>query len=463
MTIKHTSEKVKEIKIINLKFKILIYNLVISSYNEFRETYFKKNRRNFMKKNLVLLLAVLLCALPLYSAGQAEADSGEVTITWGNWQFLESGRDVILEGFIDDFEAANPGIKVEPVPIAYSSYNDSLTTQFRAGKGPDVFRVQDMTLVPWMKMGFLEPMNALIDLSKYENEFPEQQSLAVMDGDTLAVICEGFPYGALMINGELLAKTGMDVPTTPEELLAVSDAIYEATGYTGLAHATEFANQSYIMQSGMIVIEGFGGRIVKNGQFAVNDADFVEGVELLVDIYNLKSHPAGMQFGLQREQFLNGEAGMVMDGSYWPGIVRANDEEMYENLIVAKLPFEDPASPFETNWDSINANSSTEKKEAAAKFIEFLMSEEVASKWALESAIPGLNFTAKAISEEYPWFEVYAKASPHGVVRPLPGYEAETPEIRKMVADGISHAMSGEVTAKQAMDKLKSDLEQRFK
>jgi ABC-type glycerol-3-phosphate transport system substrate-binding protein len=90
------------------------------------------------------------------------------------------------------------------------------------------------------------------------------------------------------------------------------------------------------------------------------------------------------------------------------------------------------------------------------------MSEEVASKWALESAIPGLNFTARAISEEYPWFEVYAEASPHAVVRPIPGYEADTPEIRKMVADGISYAMSGEVTAQQAMDQLKKDLDQRF-
>jgi multiple sugar transport system substrate-binding protein len=422
-----------------------------------------KKQEVVMKKSVLLVLVALsLLAAPLFAAGQAEAESEEVTITWGNWQFLETGRDVILEGFIDDFEAANPGIKVEPVPIAYSSYNDALTTQFRAGKGPDVIRVQDMTLVPWMKMGFLAPLNDLIDLDKYADEFPAQQSLAELNGETLAIICEGFPYGALMINGELLEASGMDVPTTPEELLAVSDAIYEATGFTGLAHATEFANQSYIMQSGMIVVEGFGGRIVKDGEFAVNDADFVAGVEFLVDIYNLKSHPAGMQFGLQREQFLSGEAGMVMDGSYWPGIVRANNEELYENLIVAKLPFPDPATEFETNWDAINANSSPEKQEAAAKFIEFLMSEEVASKWALESAIPGLNFTARAISEEYPWFEVFAEAAPHAVVRPIPGYEADTPEIRKMVADGISYAMSGEVTAQQAMDQLKKDLDQRF-
>jgi len=386
----------------------------------------------------------------------------EVTIKYANWQWLEKGRLDILQGFVDQFEAKNPGVKIEKVPTPYSAYNDALSTSFEAGGGPDIFFIQDMALVSWIDRGYLEPLDNWITLKDYAEAFPPQQVTAEKDGKTYAVIYEGFPYGALIYNKVLLDKAKVDVPKTPDELLMVSDAVFEATGKTGLAHPTNFANPSYIMQGGMIVIEGFGGRIVKDGKFAVKEPEFIKGVEFLTEIYNLKSHPAGMQFGLQRQQFLDGEAAMVMDGSYWPGMCKTASEELYANIGVARCPFPDPASPFETNWYAINTNSSEPKKEAAAKFIQFLLEPEQANKWATISGIPGLTFTYDAVEKENPWFEVYAEVSPYGIVRPLPGHESDTPEIRKIVADSISFAMSGKVTPKEAMNKLQEDLEKRF-
>ena len=63
---------------------------------------------------------------------------------------------------------------------------------------------------------------------------------------------------------------------------------------------------------------------------------------------------------------------------------------------------------------------------------------------------------------EYPWFQVYAEASPHGIVRMLPGHEADTPEINKMVADAIASAMSGQMTPEDSMNQLQKNLEGRF-
>ena len=410
-------------------------------------------------KKLILSIALLL-VLSLVFSGIVSA---QLTLKYANWQFQESGRAEVLEGFIADFEEMNPDIEIEKVSISYSTYNPALTTQFEAGQGPDVLFVQDMALIPWISKGYLEPLDNLIDLSKYEADFPNQQSTAVEEGKTYGIIYEGFPYGALIINGRLLEEADAEVPTTPEELLAVSEAIYEATGKTGLAHPTNIANSSYIMQGGMIVINGFGGRIVNDmGEFTVDSPEFIEGVKFLRDIYELESHPAGQEFGLQREQFLAEEAGMVMDGSYWPSIVKLNSPENYDDLKVVKLPFSDPASPFETNWYAVNSNTSMEKKEAAAKFIEFLLKPENANEWAVVSSIPGLKFTYEAVMEEYPWFEIYADASPHGIVRPLTDHEANTPEIRRMVADAIGAVMIGEEEAEAAMSLLKEDLNNRF-
>ncbi len=403
------------------------------------------------------VFGLALVFLMILGVGSAFA---KVTLQYANWQWHESGRSDVLQSFVDAFEKANPDITIEKVAIPYSTYNDALTTQFEAGGGPDLMFVQDMALIPWINHGYLASLNELMDLASFSEFFPVQQETAVKDGKTFAVIYEGFPYAGLSYNKLLFEKAGIDVPTTPEELLEASDAIYKATGKPGLIHPTNLSNPSYIMQGGMIVIEGFGGRIVKDGKFAVTEPEFIKGVEFLKKIYNLESTPAGMEFGVQRQQFLAGDAGMVMDGSYWPSIVKMNNPELYENLGVAKLPFPDQASPFETNWYAVNNNS--KNKEAAAKFVTFLLSPEQANKWAVISSIPGLTYTYEAVEKEYPWFKIYADVSPQGVVRMLPGYESHTPEIRRMVADAISSAMSGQQSCEDAMKRLEKDLLKRF-
>jgi len=363
-----------------------------------------------------------------------------ITITYANWQFLEPARSDVLKEFIAKFEQQYPNIRVEQMAIPYSTYNDAIATQFEAGAGPDILFVQDMALIPWLEQGYFVPLNDLIDLSKYEDEFPEQEALAVRNGEVYAIIYEGFPYNALIINKRLL----------------------DATGAFGLIHPTNCSNRSYIMQGGMIVIEGFGGRIVKDGHFAVNDPEFVQGVEFLKQIFDSRGTPVGMMFGQQRNAFLAGQAAMVLDGSYWPSIVRGAAPEVYKDLVVVHTPFPDQAGPFETNWYAISANSDRQHQEAAAKFLEFLLAPEQANKWARISAIPGLKFTYQAVLEENPWFQVYADVAPNGIPRPLPGYEAQTLEIRKMVADYICYATLGQMSPQEAMDELQRKLIETF-
>ena len=172
--------------------------------------------------------------------------------------------------------------------------------------------------------------------------------------------------------------------------------------------------------------------------------------------------PKGMMFGQQRNAFLAGQAAMVLDGSYWPAIVKGAAPDVYKDLVVVHTPFPDQAGPFETNWYAISANSDKTHREAAAKFLEFLFTPNQANTWARISAIPGLKFTYQAVLQENPWFQVYADVSPNGIPRPLPGYEAQTLEIRKMVADYICYACLGQMTPQEAMDKLEQKLNETF-
>lgn len=416
-------------------------------------------KRNWNQGVLRHLLCILVISVTLFFICETIAIA-QTTIKYSNWQFLEPGRGKVLEEIIKAFEEKT-GVKVERISIPYSSYNDTLTTQFEAGYGPDIVFVQDSTLIPWMKKGYFTDLDSLINLERYAADFPVQQSYGIMDGKTFAILYEGFPYAGMVYNKELLEKAGVNVPTTPEELISVSDAVFHTTGKYGLIQRTDLSNLEYLFNGAIIIIYGFGGHVVNDkGEFTVNSSDFINGVEYFRRIYNLKSTPAGMPYGVQREMFLRGEAAITFEGSFWPPIIKMNNPELYGKIGVAKYPFPNPASPFETNWYAINAKS--KNKEAASKFLEFMLEPENANRWAIASAIPGLKFTYEAVVKEYPWFQVYAEAAPYGVVQFLSKREKETPEIRKMVAEAVAYAISGQISPKDAMEKLQKDLESRF-
>jgi len=405
-----------------------------------------------------MIVALLLCVGLAFGALADDV----ITITYANWQFLEPVKGDTLREFIAEFEQQHPNIRVEPMAIPYSTYNDAIATQFEAGAGPDILLVQGMALIPWLEQGYFAPINDLIDLSWLEDELPEQEDLAVRNGKVYAIMEDVVPYAALIINKRLLDEAGVDIPKTPEELIAASNAVYDATGAFGLIHPTNCSNRSYIMQGGMIVIEGFGGRIVKDGRFAVNDPEFVRGVEFLKQIFDSRGTPVGMMFGQQRNAFLAGQAAMVLDGSYWPPIVRGAAPEVYKDLVVVHTPFPDQAGPLEINWCAISANSDRQHQEAAAKFLEFFFAPEQQNRWVLITAAPALKSTYQTVVKEYPWFQVYADVTQYGIPRPLPGYEAQTLEIRKMVADYICYATLGQMSPQEAMDELQRKLTETF-
>lgn len=252
----------------------------------------RKMKRNWNQGVFRHLLCILVILVTLFFICETIA-TAQTTIKYSNWQFLEPGRGEVLEEIIKAFEEKT-GVKVERISIPYSSYNDTLTTQFEAGYGPDIVFVQDSTLIPWMKKGYFTDLDSLINLERYAADFPVQQSYGIMDGKTFAILYEGFPYAGMVYNKELLEKAGVNVPTTPEELVLVSEAVFQATGKYGLIQRTDLSNLEYLFNGAIIIIYGFGGRVVNDkGEFTVNSPDFINGVEYFRRIYNLKSTPAG--------------------------------------------------------------------------------------------------------------------------------------------------------------------------
>ena len=75
------------------------------------------------------------------SAFMSLSAKAETVITVVDWQSGVGGITNAYADFIKEFEAANPGVKVEYTQYTVSTYNEYLKPALSSGQGPDVFAV----------------------------------------------------------------------------------------------------------------------------------------------------------------------------------------------------------------------------------------------------------------------------------------------------------------------------------
>ena len=74
---------------------------------------------------------------------------------------------------LDEFEEANPGVRVKLERIAWSSSRDQLLREAAIGRGPDVVQSTFVWVEEFAQSGALKPINELVQYSPFENGFDD--------------------------------------------------------------------------------------------------------------------------------------------------------------------------------------------------------------------------------------------------------------------------------------------------
>ncbi len=120
---------------------------------------------------------------------------------------------------VKQFEAQNPGIKVEQVPIP-GSYNDivnKLSLLYRnPSTAPDVAEIPTGQIGLWESSGFLKPLNSYLPSTTWWSKFPSVvKSEGTFSGNVYAVD-QGENDSAIVYNKLLFQKAGIPVPWKPK-------------------------------------------------------------------------------------------------------------------------------------------------------------------------------------------------------------------------------------------------------
>ena len=170
-----------------------------------------------MKKLLAVLLAVMICALPM--AAMAE----QVQLTMGSWRTDDAEQ---VGALLAKYEELT-GVKIVFEPTTSTQYNATLRLQLDNGTGPDLFYSRSYsTGAELSEAGFNVVCN---DIPGVKENFTESALSAFTDsqGNVFAV-----PFAAVShfvyYNKAIFEEQGIEVPTTFEEFLDVCQKLKDA-------------------------------------------------------------------------------------------------------------------------------------------------------------------------------------------------------------------------------------------
>jgi len=395
-----------------------------------------------MRMAAAMLAVGSLIAVSSCSAGAATSSDSGTTISFATWHWLEKGRSDRLWALMEKFMAANPGIKVEKREIARKDYESTLSTEFGAGGGPDVFVVPDTYYPELSASGVLAPLNDIA--ASLSAKLPAAAKQFVKDGSTLALPYELSPYGFFW-NKALLKEAGVDPPTTPEELLAAAKKIKEKTGKTGFAVRHQMNEEAVWWLDFSNWPFGFGGAWSNGTKLTIDAAANVEALTWFKAMYDSGAFAVGDDASTFRSKFAQGQIAMTIDCLTCMRTVTSSGGAVTPTDVGGSLlPFTKDGG-FTVVTLGLGANANSKNLEATKKFITWMYGSEAQSE-LLDISYPstaGLSVDPPAaMIEKYPWSAEPLKNLNKGESAVIPGFEAKTSQIRTIVLTQVTKVLT---------------------
>ena len=326
--------------------------------------------------------------------GSESASADEVVLEFAQWWEPELPEGA-FRGLMDEFEAANPGIKVELLSGPYSSTKEQVVAGAAAGTMSDVVGLDGAWVSDFVKQGSLADLSALMDSSSYDQA--QLASQIQIDGSTFMVPVVNFVY-PLYTNDDLLSAAGVAAPPTNRTEFEAAASAVSGDGVSGRALPLSLEAPNGIQNDVMSWVWASGGSMLKDGQPDVTNAEVTSAIEFIKGMWDGGSIAPGsftMKEQDKLEEFTNGRAAMVISSLSHINLIRESNPDL--NFSISALPSVDGYSgkrgiPY-ASW-GIGVAENSENKDEAWKLVSFLMSESTNQKLSsIANAFPG-NTTA---------------------------------------------------------------------
>ena len=426
-----------------------------------------------MNNKIKALIAVVVVAIAGVVVVQ-QRSGGDVTLTLAT---VNNGQMKDMESLKGEFEAANPGIKVNFQVMEEGDLRSAVTSDVANKAGQyDIVTIGAYEVPQWGANGWLTDLTADLADDAYDvgDILPPVKDALSVDGKQYAVPFYG-ESSILMYNKEILDAKGVKLSNNPtwNEVAAAAKKVNSANtagiclrGKPGWGDL--FAPLTTVVQT-------FGGTWYDmNWDAKVNAPEFVQAVTFYKDLLASagQKDPVSYSFNECLTALKTGKVAMWYDASVAASMLEADDSPVKGKMGYAHAPV---VKTKEAGWLwswNLAVPANTQNKDAAVKFIKWATSKEyhklVGTKLGWSLVPPGARTSTYSIPEYKEAAAAYAPITLEVMsavnpkqpgVNPQPWvgiqYVAipEFQDVGNQVAQLVADAIAGRTTVKEALDK----------
>ena len=333
-----------------------------------------------MKKVLSMVLAAMML-LSLCSFAAAE-DVVELEFVYHK---TESNAIDAMETVINNFNAANPGIKVNFVQVPDTA--TVLQSRAQLNEMPDMFGCTTGNMFELMfEDGIIMDLTGQEFLSSVE---PSSLEMSTYNGKNWRLPYSLSCYG-LYVRTDIFEEQGLALPTTWDELMDACEKL-TAAGITpfALPDKTMVYQRMERMMSFMSEDDTEFKQIAA-GELEAKDSKLLQNyANAALQIVNyMTPESLGAEYTESYQQLIAGQAAMTINGGWSLATLKDYDPD----IKVALIPMPNPTGEESKVVVSIDTNfcisSSTKHPEECLKFFEYLAQPEVAQVYADKEGSP---------------------------------------------------------------------------
>ncbi|PZW41080.1 carbohydrate ABC transporter substrate-binding protein (CUT1 family) [Humitalea rosea] len=365
------------------------------------------------------------------------------------------------------FNQANDGLRVNLIEVPFEQHHQQLTTRFIANNPPDLCHISARFFYGFADQGFLEPLDRrLAAIGWKETDFIPAQRDMRRDGKVFAQLLLGYAYG-LYYNAAMFEAAGIAPPRDLPQLLAAAKGLTRdrdgdgRTDQFGIAWPTANTSASYVYLT--YLITGMGRDWVEGGKLLPREA-LQQALEVVQTLLRDRATPPGLDSNPARQLFWQGNAAMIIDGSWGVAYRKDSPDALKPALRVVPLPFRNQAAG-PSNVLAIPADRPAARKDAAFRFLALIQSAEWQQKYGEIGGNPParLGMLTDEARRRWPELPIFEKAAAESTGSFMPhGHEGDFNRWNAMVGEAVTAMVAGRIDAAAAAVELHRDLSSAF-